>query len=63
VNAGQLASELAIDPYQAAQIASNLRQTLVRQRESFAFETVFSDLVGDKLRFLREAVESGDAAD
>ncbi|NOZ41016.1 MAG: AAA family ATPase [Planctomycetes bacterium] len=59
VNADQLASELAIDPYQAAQVATNLRQTLVRQRENFAFETVFSDPVGDKLRFLQETAQSG----
>jgi len=31
---------------------------LVRQRESFVLETVFSDPVGDKLAFLREAVRS-----
>ncbi len=59
VNADQLASELVIDPYQAAQVADSLRRELVRQRESFAFETVFSDPVGDKLRFLKETAESG----
>jgi len=59
VNADQLASELAIDPYEAAQVAGNLRQTLVRQRESFAFETVFSDPVGDKLQFLQETIDCG----
>jgi predicted ABC-type ATPase len=59
VNADQLASELAIEPYQAAQVAGNLRQTLVRQHESFAFEAVFSDPVGDKLSFLQATVNSG----
>ena len=59
VNADQLASELAIEPYQAAQVAGNLRQTLVRQHESFAFETVFSDPVGDKLSFLQATANSG----
>jgi len=31
----------------------------VRQRESFVFETVFSDPVGDKLSFLKAAAQSG----
>lgn len=54
VNADAISRELSIDPYAAAVIANSLRQELVRQRESFAFETVFSDSVGDKLKFLRE---------
>lgn len=32
-----------------------MRDELIRQRESFVMETVFSDPVGDKLGFLREA--------
>ncbi|HWQ91470.1 MAG TPA: zeta toxin family protein, partial [Clostridia bacterium] len=32
---------------------------LIRQRESFVFETVFSDPVGDKLSFLKAAAQSG----
>jgi len=59
VNADRLAIELDLDPYEAAQVAGNLRQSLFDQRESFAFETVFSDPIGDKLRFLQEADESG----
>jgi len=59
VNADRLAIELDLDPYEAARVAGNLRQSLVDQRESFAFETVFSDPVGDKLRFLQETIESG----
>jgi predicted ABC-type ATPase len=59
VNADRLANELEIEPYLAAQMAKNLREDLVRQRESFAFETVFSDPVGDKLGFLRKTSESG----
>ena len=35
-----------------------MRRELLRQRESFAFETVFSDPVGDKLSFLKEAAEA-----
>lgn len=54
VNADRLASELDIDPYAAARVADSLRRALVGQRESFAFETVFSDPVGDKLSFLQE---------
>jgi len=40
-------------------MANVLRRQLVEQRESFVFETVFSDPVGDKLAFLKEAEGSG----
>ena len=43
VNADLLARELVLDPYAAAKVADALRRELVRQRESFVFETVFSD--------------------
>jgi predicted ABC-type ATPase len=59
VNADNLANELAIDSYSAAQVATSLREELVRQRESFAFETVFSDPVSDKVGFLKRTAESG----
>lgn len=59
VNADTISRELNIDSYAAAAVAASLRQELVRQRESFAFETVFSDPVGDKLLFLRDAVRQG----
>jgi predicted ABC-type ATPase len=59
VNADVLARELAIEPYAAARAANALRQELVRLRESFVFETVFSDPVGDKLSFLKEAAAAG----
>lgn len=59
VNADRLALELDIAPYEAARIADNLRRSLVSQGESFAFETVFSDPVGDKLQFLQETSGSG----
>ena len=52
VNADDIARELGISAYEAAQIADALRRELVRQRESFVFETVFSDPVGEKLAFL-----------
>ena len=51
LNADILASEIDLDPYTAARIGSALRNELVQQRESFIFETVFSDPVGDKRPF------------
>jgi predicted ABC-type ATPase len=59
VNADVLAHELNLEPYAAARAADALRRELVRLRESFVFETVFSDPVGDKLAFLKEAAASG----
>jgi predicted ABC-type ATPase len=59
VNADVLARELNMEAYAAAGLADALRRELVRQRESFVFETVFSDPAGDKLAFLKNAVESG----
>jgi predicted ABC-type ATPase len=59
LNADEVARELEIDAYEASRIVTQLRQELVRQRESFVFETVFSDPVGDKLEFLKAAAQSG----
>lgn len=59
VNADVIARELDMDPYQAARAAGAIRDELVRQRESFVFETVFSDPVGDKLTFLKDANAAG----
>ncbi|HEY2468946.1 MAG TPA: zeta toxin family protein [Terracidiphilus sp.] len=59
VNADLLARELNIDPYEAASLAASIREELIRQRESFVFETVFSDPVGDKLSFLTDAAAAG----
>ncbi len=59
LNADEVARELEIDAYEAAKVITQLRQELVRQRESFVFETVFSDPVGDKLGFLRQAAQCG----
>lgn len=59
VNADVLAMELDMDPYAAARVAGALRGALVEQGESFVFETVFSDPVGDKLDFLKDAAERG----
>jgi predicted ABC-type ATPase len=59
VNADVLAGELKLNPYAAASVAEVLRRQLVEQRESFVFETVFSDPVGNKLTFLKEAAATG----
>jgi len=59
LNADAIAREFGVDAYQAAEIAGHLRQSLVEQRTSFVFETVFSDPVGDKLAFLRRAGTQG----
>jgi predicted ABC-type ATPase len=59
INADDLARELGTGAYEAAELANQLRRTLVKQRESFVFETVLSDPVGDKVDFLRDAASSG----
>lgn len=59
VNADVLARALELNPYAAADVAAALRRELVKQRESFVFETDFSDLAGDKLAFLKEAAQAG----
>jgi predicted ABC-type ATPase len=45
--------------YEAAEIAAVLRQRLVAEGRSFCMETVLSDPVGEKPRFLREAQRAG----
>ena len=59
VNADEIAKELEIPTYEAAAIADGIRRALVAKQESFIFETVFSDPVGDKIKFLENAVEAG----
>jgi predicted ABC-type ATPase len=59
VNADVLADALGMDPYVAAQRADILRRKLLELRESFIFETVFSDPIGDKLNFLKASQKSG----
>lgn len=58
VNADVVSHELAVGPYEAARVASHLRAALVASRESFVFETVFSDPVGDKIAFLMETARA-----
>jgi len=47
------------DAYRAAELAGALREKLLEQKESFIFETVFSDPVCDKLGFLQRAATAG----
>lgn len=59
INADTIARELDLDPYAAAKTAAAIRMELVNHRENFVFETVFSDPVGDKIAFLKQAIELG----
>lgn len=59
LNADDIRTHLGIDSYDAAKVAGALRSALVRQRESFIFETVLSDPVGDKISFLKNAASTG----
>lgn len=59
VNADDLARELNLEPYDAADLADALRRTLIQRGESFVFETVLSDPAGDKVSFLQEAMAYG----
>lgn len=59
VNADVIARDLQVDAYEAATLADAMRRAMVQQRESFIFETVFSDPAGDKLRFLKQAEDAG----
>lgn len=60
LNADVLARELGLEAYAAARVADAIREQLIKRRESFAFETVFSDPVGDKVAWLKRAAEAGD---
>jgi predicted ABC-type ATPase len=59
VNADVIGHELDLDPYAAARVAEAIRRRLIEDCESFAFETVFSDPVGDKVDFLKSAADAG----
>jgi predicted ABC-type ATPase len=59
VSADVLAEALRLEPYDAAELANAIREQLFVERESFIFETVFSDPVGDKLGFLKAAAKEG----
>lgn len=59
VNADVLANSIGVDAYTAAELADKLRMQLVERQESFIFETVFSDPVGEKVAFLKSAQQAG----
>jgi predicted ABC-type ATPase len=59
INADQLSLQTGVSAYKAAELADELRHQLVEQRDSFIFETVFSDPVGAKLDFLKAAEATG----
>lgn len=52
VNPDVLAHALGVSPYEAGDLAAAIRSALVQRRESFVFETVLSDPVGDKVETL-----------
>ena len=59
INADDLAHELKLSAYDSAAVAAELRNALISKRESFIFETVLSDPVGDKVNLLRDAADRG----
>ncbi len=59
INADTIADELAITPYQAAEVAAALRTAMTDRGESFIFETVLSDPVGEKVEVLTRYIANG----
>jgi len=59
VNADVIAAASGLGAYEAAEVAEEMRRARFARRESFIFETVFSDPVADKLAFLEDAVTAG----
>ena len=59
VNADVIAAETGVGAYEAAEVAEGIRRQRFEWRESFLFETVFSDPVAEKLGFLDEAMAVG----
>lgn len=59
VNADDLAAEMGLGAYEAADLAAALRTGLIEQGVSFVFETVLSDPVGAKVAELEEACRRG----
>jgi predicted ABC-type ATPase len=59
INADDLAKAFGWEAYAAAKEAARVRERFIEDRRSFAFETVFSDPVGDKAHFLQSAKNSG----
>ena len=59
INADELSASLDLSAYDASALAVSIRRALVAQRESFIFETVLSDPVGEKVEQLAAYVELG----
>lgn len=64
VNADLIVKDLAakgerISDYEAAKLAETRRRDYVGKKLSFCFETVFSDKVGSKRKFFKDAQKSG----
>jgi hypothetical protein len=58
VNADQITSALGISTTESSAATDSVRRHLIDERASFITETEFSDPVGAKIQFLREAVAS-----
>jgi len=59
LNADALAEKIGISAYEAAREIVSLRNLLFEQKQSFITETVLSDPVGAKVKFLSSAAEAG----
>ena len=59
INADIIALGSEVSAYEAAIAASQMRDDFVARHESFVFETVLSDPVGEKVDFLKHAVLEG----
>jgi predicted ABC-type ATPase len=59
VNADEISAATGADAYAAASVAARIRQELVTQGESFVFETVLSDPVGEKVAWLEAVAITG----
>ena len=59
INADIIARESETSAYDAAEAAGQMRDDFIARRESFVFETVLSDPVGDKIAFLERATAEG----
>jgi predicted ABC-type ATPase len=59
VNADDLAEGLDLGAYEAAELAASLRAGLEHEEESFIFETVLSDPVGEKVGRLQQLSRCG----
>src|SRR4051812_3585129 len=59
VNADRIGAALGISDSEAAAAADAARAQLLAEGMSFITETVFSDHVGAKLQFLRDAITAG----